>query len=177
MRVGRSGGRAGVTTGDVLIVLAVLSLLFASVYPRLRWRTFQDTVQRAIGDVEAVVGAARAHRAETGAWPSPRPPGVEPAELAAHLPADVSFTSESHTLEWTRWLRVEHPVDPGRDPETDTLPPPPPIVRSAASLTVSSGDEGLLAALLDRYGPTRSFVREGRWTLMVSAPDSEEGGD
>ncbi|MHB1194604.1 MAG: hypothetical protein ACYC6F_16385 [Longimicrobiales bacterium] len=178
----RSAGRGGLTSGDVLLALAGLALVAAIAYPRteraLLWRTVAGTE----ADVETVRAAAAAHRDETGGWPAPAEAGAVPAELARRLPPGFSFQAGSYTLEWSRWEIVD-PAEPA-DPERVVQPPPgafepvlPPTaapvadvevpVETLGAVTVHARDERVLAALLERFGASRSFIRERSWTLVL----------
>ncbi|HSW29892.1 MAG TPA: hypothetical protein VLH75_10460 [Longimicrobiales bacterium] len=175
-----SPGRGGVTSGDVLLALASLALVAALAYPRTERALLWRTVAAAQADVETIRAAAAAFRDDAGGWPAPAEAGKVPAEMAARLPPGFSFESGSYTLEWSRWERVD-PPDPA-DPEGVVQPPPggfepvlpPPAdsevqvpVETLGAVTVHASDERVLAALLERFGPSESFVRERSWTLVL----------
>lgn len=50
----------------------------------------------------------------------------------------------------------------------DSVPPPPPPIVALGAITVVSDDPRILATLLDRFGTSRSFVRESAWTLVLT---------
>lgn len=178
----RPPGRSGPTSGDVLLALAGLALLAAIAYPRMERALMWRTVAGAEADVETVRAAAAAHRDETGGWPAPAEAGKVPAELAVRLPPGFSFQADAYTLEWSRWEMVDlaAPVEPepvlqrppgGFEP---VLPPTAaPVadvevpVETLGAVTVHAGDERVLAALLERFGASRSFIRERSWTLVL----------
>jgi hypothetical protein len=187
--------RGGVTSGDVLLALAVLALVAAMVHPRLERALMRHTAAAAQSDVETIRAAAAAHRNETGAWPASTEAGVVPPELVARLPERFSFKKNAYTLAWERWESVapaaqaERPV-PSEPPEVapaeaaptasePRLPLPADLpaqvevpVEASAAVTVYCPDERVLAALLDRFGAGRSFVRERSWTLVLPARDN-----
>ena len=176
--------RRGVTSGDVLLALASVALVAAIAYPRTERALLWRTVAAAQADVETVRAAAAAYRAEAGGFPAPAEAGAVPAELDGRLPPGFSFLAGSYTLEWDRWETVglaaqaqpaEQPVmeAPPGDFEP-ALPPPADSVREVqvpvetlGAVTVHAQDERVLAALLERYGASHSFVRERSWTLVL----------
>ena len=175
--------RAGVTSGDVLLVVAGLALLAAAAYPRAARAFLGREVAAAQADVETVSGAAAAYRAQAGGWPAPTEAGEVPEELAPHLPPGFSFRSGPYTLEWGRWEALgsvaPRPAEPPpgspdalEPPQADSAAPPPPV-QGLGALTVHADDERILAALLERFGPGRSFVRERSWTLVLPPGERE----
>jgi len=73
---------------------------------------------------------------------------------------------------------VEQAAQPGEGPAPADFQPavPPPEdpgaevqvpVETLGVVTVNSDDGRLLAALLERFGASRSFVRDSSWTLVV----------
>jgi hypothetical protein len=177
-----SPGRRGLTSGNVLLVIAGLTLLAAIAYPRTERALLWRTVAGAEADVETVLAAAAAHRDETGVWPAPAEAGNVPAELAGRLPPGFSFQAAAYTLEWSRWEMVE-PAE-SADPERVVQPPPggfepvlPPTaapvvdvevpVETLGAITVHARDERVLAALLERFGAGRSFIGDRSWMLVL----------
>ena len=172
--------RGAVTSGDVLLALAGLALVAAVVYPRTERALLWRTVAGAQADVETIRAAAAAYRDEVGGWPAPAEAGEVPAELAGRLPAGFSFEAGSYTLEWSRWEMVD-PADPAAQERVIERPPggfdpglPPPAgsevevpVATLGAVTVHAPDERVLAALLERFGASQSFVREHCWTLVL----------
>lgn len=176
--------RAGVATGDVLLILAGMSLLAALAYPEGERALMRRHADQAQAHVEAVGAAAAAFRKERAAWPLPAEIGEVQADLAGYLPEGFSFRTDAFTLKWDRWeaveaLPAEYPELPSEDvagappPAPDSLPAALPIVAIGA-ITVQAEDDRILAALLERFGPSRSFVREGSWTLVLP-PDGGSG--
>jgi hypothetical protein len=175
--------RGGATSGDVLLALAGVALVAALSYPRLERALMWRAAAAARADVEAVSAAAAAFRDEAGGWPPPTEPGVVPPGLAAHLPDGFSFQKDGYILEWGCWESVdpaaqaapeppserETPADPGfrLPPPADGARAPEVPVETLATVTVHASDERLLAALLERFGAGRSFVRERSWTLVL----------
>jgi hypothetical protein len=170
--------RGGVTSSDVLLAVAGVALLAAMAYPRAERALLWRTVAAAQADVEAVRTAAAAYRDEAGRWPAPAEAGVVPGELAGRLSPGFSFQAGPYTLEWGWWEAVDQEAQPVQEvPPVDFQPALPPPVDSVAEaqlpvetwgvVTVHSDDGRLLAALLERFGASQSFVREGSWTLVV----------
>ncbi len=169
--------RAGTTTGNVLIILSILTVGAAMAYPRFQGQRRQERLDEVMETVETVRTAAMRHYAEHRDWPEPAEPGSVPPALGTLLPQDLAFSHGDFTLEWRRWETVQTPPDPVLPevqapimdgPLADTVPPsPPPTVHTIAGLTVHSGNDGILGALLDRYGSGVSFVRDTTWTLMM----------
>ena len=174
--------RAGVAVGDVLVVLSLLCLVFAVTYPRLRRAAYDDRVDAAVAAVEAVRASAQSHFEREGTWPAESPLGTIPAELVDRLPQDFTPVSEEYTMDWNLWHTVS-PPPPVEVDQTDFDPdlaatapvervvvrPEEPVSRlhPLAGIMVHSDDEALLASLLQRYGQTLSFVRDGSWTLIL----------
>ncbi len=170
--------RAGTTTGNFLIILSILTVGAAMAYPRFHGQRLQERLDEVLETVETVRTAAMRYYAEERDWPEPAQPGSIPPALGALLPQGLAFSHGDFTLEWRRWETVQTPPDPvipevqapelDVPPLADTVPPsPPPTVHSIAGLTVHSGNDGILGALLDRYGSGVSFVRDTTWTLMM----------
>ncbi len=182
-------GRGGAAPADALVIISVLVLGFALVLPFFRNRAREQRMSAVTTAVETLRGAATSHLADRGAWPTPARPGVEPPELAGALPTEVLAT-EHFEVGWQRWEVIgrperivveELPVLPEEDLATDSVAPPtpPPAVSTIGAVVVRSSDSTLLAGLLDRYGRTRSFVRDSVWTLVLptrSAPIPLSGG-
>jgi len=179
--------RAGFATGDVLIVLSILSVGAAMVYPRLQERRFRERLDEVMAHVEAVRTGAMEYFTDQRGWPAPAEPGRVPSELASLLPPGFAFTNSGYTFEWRRWETVQAPPDAGLaelpdvpelpelpellnvgEPVVDTTPSTrPPTIRTIAALTVHAGDDAILVELLDFYGSRASFVRDTTWTLMM----------
>lgn len=173
--------RAGLSTGDVLIVLAALTVVLALAYPTLSARAFHADLAETFAQVEAVRTVARAHRLERGSWPASGEPGALPSELAGALGRrDGTGTDGRATLQWTTWEvvdSVEAPPSaeqPPVDAPPETVPPAfLPLVRRVGAIVVHSADERVLAELLSRYGAKASFVRDTTWTLVL--PERADG--
>lgn len=166
------GSRAGATTGDVLIILAVLSLGASILYPITRQRAFEERVAAAVADVESLRSEALRLRDSQGAWPESAPTGELPP--GSDSPG-LNLVRESYTLQWSRWVSVELP-----QPDTSAMPPPDdednpppavpiprPLVSTSGGITVHTAEADLLAELLNRYGASSSFVRDTSWTLVL----------
>jgi hypothetical protein len=176
--------RFGVAAGDVLLVLAGLGLLAALAYPRVERRLMRRHADEARAHVEAVGAAVAAFRKEHSDWPPSGELGEVPPDLAAHLPRGFSFRAGAFALKCDRWEAVEPLPEAEAEPTYEEVlgPAPaelplsgapdstlvlrPPVVAFGA-ITVQAEDDRILAALLERFGPTRSFVRDGAWTLVL----------
>lgn len=171
--------RVGASTGDMLVLLAILTLALAVAYPRLRERAFERQLDGAVSMIEALREASSAFEDQDRQWPAPSPPGVTPPELASTFPTEHDLAAEGYTLEWNRW----ETVDRSRAPESSAPAPSAPTqqdsradsvtsvpttrFRTMGGVTVYSGDSALLAGLLEHYGTSLSFVRDTIWTLMI----------
>lgn len=179
------GSRAGATTGDVLIIMAVLSLGASILYPITRQKAFEERVEAAVADVESLRSEALGLRDSEGAWPESAPTGQLPAGSDA---PGLNLVRESYALQWSRWVSVELP-----QPDTSEMPPPDdednpppavplprPLVSTSGGITVHTAEVELLAELLNRYGASISFVRDTTWTLVLpsaGAPADMRDGD
>lgn len=168
--------RSGASTRDVVLGLAVLSLLAALAHPWIARSRFGSSVDALEADVIAVREGALRYASDRGAWPPESAPGVVPPELATDLPQGFEFQREAWTLDWNRWEAVEvvETTLPAEDVpladdeiETDTVSPPPSTFMTMASVSVHTGDERLLSELLGRFGGEASFVRDSVWTLVL----------
>jgi len=179
---GQASRRSGATTGDALVVASLLFLGFAVVYPRLASARFQQSVDAALADIELLRSAATAYHAQSGVWPDEAPPGTVPAELASSVPADFSLAREGYLVDWSVWELVQDaPADSVEDvlrnvnPSAGLAPPDlevaeepqGPVLEPLAGITLQTEETAILAALLDYFGPTRSFVHGSRWTLVL----------
>jgi hypothetical protein len=186
MRPGRD--RRGLAVGTLALALALCCLILAAAYPRVHRALLDARLATVVSDVEAVVSAARRNVAEGRPWPAGHAPGEVPTEFRVFLPPDFSFTGNGYSLKWERWERVVQPVAigapdiPVAEPTGDVPPPAPPdslaalqpTVAGLGAISLSSDDDRVLAALLDRFGASRSFIHDRSWILIL--PDSA-GGD
>ena len=177
-------------TGDALIGLALIALVLAGLLPTYRARAFDRALGEAVAEVDALVAAAQRRRATTGDWPEARPAGRVPSGAASIFEGDSTMVRDAYTLEWSLLDRVAYVEAPPRPSSSgalfddDEVPTPPQgragdavpdsatvemmaTVRTEGVVMVHSADELLLAELLRRYGPERSFVRDATWTLVV----------
>lgn len=175
--------------GDALIALAVITLILAALLPTYRARAFARIVEEAVTDVETIRAVALRLVSAGGEWPDARPPGRIPAGATGAFD-DTTMVREAYTLEWRLVDRIHYveaaPAPPRSgaffdddevpapeqnqavDPVPDSVAPElVPTVRREGAVVVHSPDELLLARLLRRFGPERSFVRDTTWTLMV----------
>lgn len=161
------------TRADVAIGVALLLLLLAVLRPMLTARGYQSTVMQATEEVDVLRAAALDRRSTSGSWPE-----------------TADFVFDDFTLEWTRLDVIEFVEAPPAsftaiedDEEPDTSVPPSgaigdlppdsvgpemaPSVREVGAIVLRTGNESLLADLLERYGSTVSYVRDSTWTLIV----------
>ncbi len=167
-----TGGRAGGTFGNVLLVIATLSLLAAVMYPAARERAFDERIEAIVSDIELVRGTVEDVREETGSWPpSSAIAGLVPGLLS---PGEAIGSSLGRGLEWRRLESVEVPPPPegveDSVPEEDDelgqeAPTPEPTFFHRGALSLHTTDEEVIGALLDRY--PESFVHDGVWTLLL----------
>lgn len=172
--------RAGASTGDMLIVLALVSLGASLLYPIRKQRAFDDRVEAAVADVESLRSETQRLRDAEGVWPESAPTGELPAGSES---AGLTLVRDTYALEWTRWVSVELP-----QPDTSAIPPPDdednpppevplpqPLVSTSGGITVHTAETALLAELLSRYGATSSFVRDSTWTLVLPRAGAPPG--
>lgn len=180
-----SRGRAGVASGDALLVLAVAALLVAAAYPRWERGAMDKRANAAAAAVDAVLAAAERFRQEEGTWPPGALAGTLPEGLTPYLPLDFSFQGDGYTLRWDRWTMVEGPPpmeiqedDPSFEtsrtapPAPDTTLVPEPILIPLGGIMVRCDDDRVLARLQERFSPEGSFVRSDSWTLVVAGARS-----
>ena len=165
---------------DAFLGLAALALVLSLAWPRVERALLERRVLAAQADVEAVRTAAAALRTARQAWPRSAGPGEIPPDLAGLLPDGFSFRGSGYVLGWERWETVAAPppeptpigfeelLTPPLVPLADSVGPVLPEVGELAGVTVRARDTRLLAALLDRFGSQRSFVRDETWTLVLT---------
>jgi hypothetical protein len=165
----------GAAVADFLLVLAVVGLGAALLYPTWSARALRERIADTIADVDALVAAAQSSRQVQGRWPTPAPPGEPPPELSAGSLAEL-FSRPAYTLGWAAWEvvdSVEAPREEDPQPAPDDLPPASvrprlqPIVRTVGAVTVHTREEALIAGLLDHYGDGMSFVLDTLWMLVL----------
>ncbi|MFQ5537171.1 MAG: hypothetical protein ACE5GJ_06930 [Gemmatimonadota bacterium] len=169
--------RGGFSSGDLLLLVAVLSVLTALAFPYVLQARQTLHATEARRTVSLVHSALLQFRKERGRWPEEDPAGGIPAELRPLLPADALPSSGPYHVEWRRWELVQRPPPP--EPaveEADTVAPPAPWLLPLGLLRLTSGHDPVLAALLEEYGPARSFVRDSTWTLVLPATQSAPPG-
>lgn len=96
-------GRAGFTLVEVVVVVAVVSILARIALPNLQEAAIRARAAAALGDVEVVRTAAANYHARTNDWPAEAPEGVVPTELLAELPEGFAFERGVYRLDWERW--------------------------------------------------------------------------
>ena len=167
--------RRGAATGDVLIFLGTLSVAAALLYPAWSTRDFRTTVATAIADVETLGAAARSVRDNGNRWPTSSAPGEQPPEIYGLDGEGGLFGRLGYTLGWTSWEVVDSvPAPPPPDlapvddaPRGSDAPRMQPLVRRVGAVTVHSGNQALLAELLEHYTDRASFVLDTTWVLVL----------
>ena len=169
--------RSGASVGDILVLLSVLTLGLALVYPRLQDRAFEQQLDGAVSAIETLRAASSAFLNQNLDWPGPSPAGVTPPELVSAFPPEYRLAVEGYALAWNRWEIVDRPkIALPPEPEElsqedspgDSVPTrPTAIFRTMGGLTVYSGNSALLAGLLEHYGTSLSFARDTTWTLVI----------
>ena len=139
---GVRGSEGGFTLVEMVVVVAVVSILTRIALPSVQEAMIRARAAAALGDVEVVRTAAESYHARTNDWPAEAPPGQVPPELAADLPEGFSFDRGDYRLDWDRW----------------SLPsglPASPAPRTLLGVSVATDDELLgnaVAALIGRRG-------------------------
>lgn len=165
--------------GDVALGLAGLSLVAAMAWPWLEHGAFLDRVEIVTAAVEDARTAVLRFREEEGAWPPAAEPGHPPEALAPYLQEAASFRGEGHLLEIAGWEVLQAPsrapdlptgaarsARAREEPLPDSVQVPGPEAVPLVGLRVHAAEEAILAALLQAYGSTHSFVRDTTWTLI-----------
>lgn len=162
----------GATFGDVLLVIAAIGLAAAMLYPGMRARAYERHLEAVVADVETVLEAVERVRADTGAWPERRPAEPVVRSESGALPREAAPT---YRIEWRRLAIADVPepltdaeadVPEGLDDE-DAPAPPEPSLHHLGLVSVHAADDGVLEALLGRWGMDRSFVHDTTWTLVL----------
>lgn len=100
-RVPRRDG--GFTLVELVVVVAVVSILARIALPSLQEAVIRARAAAALGDVDVVRTAAANYHARTSQWPAETATGVVPPELVQDLPDGFSFEREQYQLDWDRW--------------------------------------------------------------------------
>jgi prepilin-type N-terminal cleavage/methylation domain-containing protein len=98
-----TGRAAGFTLVEVILVLAVVSILTRIALPSFQEAATRARATAALGDVEVVRTAAVNYHARTNEWPAEAPAGQVPPELVNDLPEGFSFDRGAYQLDWDRW--------------------------------------------------------------------------
>lgn len=166
----------GVSTADVVVGIALVTVVLALAYPTLKARSFRASVAAMVLDVDALREGAEDYLRASGSWPAPEATGTIPPELTHLFPGDTDLAREQYTLQWSRWEVVDYVEAPPSVEETPVDAPPDtvglammPVVREVGGIILHSSNASLLAELLLRYGTDASFVRDSTWTLLLPA--------
>ena len=92
--------RQGYTLVEVFIVLVILGIL--STVGLFKYVDFRDQAYAAsvAADLTAVKVAAITAWTDSEQWPPDAGPGIEPTQIRAHLPGNVTFVNSDYTLDW-----------------------------------------------------------------------------
>lgn len=168
---GYDGPSGGASFVDVVLVLAVLSVVLAVLYPRWRASVLDERIDAVVGRVDQVVQAAEEARSTSGTWPPTGsevtlPPGTAASEGGGGAEVEA-------VIEWRRMQSVAVPSPPsadaepsgeGTEPGQEALPPAPAFFHRGV-VSVHTTDETLLGALTGRFAG--SFVHDTVWTLLL----------
>jgi hypothetical protein len=162
------------SVGDVLIILSVVSLVAALLYPTLEARSFGRLVTAAVADVDAVSAAARAAREMTGRWPDGARPGTRPPGLVTLPAGDSVFSRPHYALGWSVWDVVDSvPAPPDTGPPPADAPPDTvgprmvPTVHRVGAVSVYAGDSLLLAQLSAHYADAAPLILDTMWLMIL----------
>ena len=123
----RRTNRMRLSSSDLLVALAILSLVSAFFYPTLRSKAFSDRVDSTANEVETLRRAALGVLSQTGAWPTSGEPGRIPLEVSGAFPSDSLLSRDEYTLQWTLWEVVDQVEAPRRSPSFRPTQMPRPI--------------------------------------------------
>jgi prepilin-type N-terminal cleavage/methylation domain-containing protein len=109
----------GFTLVEVVVVVAVVSILTRIALPNFQEAAIRARAAAALGDVDVVRTAAVNYNARTNEWPAEAPAGQVPPELVADLPEGFTFDRGEYLLDWDRWsLPAGLPGETGGRPHT-----------------------------------------------------------
>ena len=100
---GARAERGGFTLVEIVVVVAVVSILARIALPNFEEAVIRARAAAALGDVEVVRTAAANYHARTDQWPAEATPGVVPPELVQDLPEGFAFDRGGYQLDWDRW--------------------------------------------------------------------------
>lgn len=124
----RAARRAGYSLVELLLVLALISLIVAITLPNLQRAIVKARAADAVGDLNVVKVAVLNYQADHSSWPEDRGAGEVPPGLEPYLPDGFGFTDEYYTLDFENWT--------GENP-------------GLIAVTLVTGDDELGLALLD----------------------------
>lgn len=154
MSAPRQDRRRGFTMVEVLVVVAVASILTRLAIPSVQEALLRARATEAVADLRVVEVAARQFNADTGLWPPEANPGEVPPELLPYLPEGFSFAFEGYRLDWEHWIL---PQGLPSDPDADEL--------VGVSLVTDRDDLGLAAAEL--LGPSGWYTVGDHYTRLL----------
>jgi prepilin-type N-terminal cleavage/methylation domain-containing protein len=147
-------GRAGFSLVEVVMVMAVASILARIALPNVQEALTRTRAAAAVADVEVVRVAAAAYYARTNQWPADAPAGVVPEGLGADLPVGFTFDRGEYLLDWERW----------------TLPqglPGTPASTLLLGVSIAAEDEMLGNAVMALMGPQGWYTLGNNATFLV----------
>jgi type II secretory pathway pseudopilin PulG len=91
---------AGFVFVELLVILAIISLLTAIALPKYQEVKKRAVAARAIGALTVVRGAAYAANEATGHWPAGAASGQMPPAMRSYLPNGFQFAEGEFSLAW-----------------------------------------------------------------------------
>lgn len=98
-------GRGGFTLAELLVVMAILSLLAGLAIPNLQRAVLKARAADAIGDLEVIRVAVLQYQADRHEWPPDRNRGQIPPGLEEYLPDGFSFVGDDYIMDYDNWSR------------------------------------------------------------------------
>lgn len=93
--------KAGFSLIELLITMAVISILAGIAVPRLRGAIVKAEAADVLGNMDVVKVAVINYQSDHNAWPPEASPGQIPEGLAEYLPEGFSFTAEDYSLDYS----------------------------------------------------------------------------
>jgi len=98
-------GRGGFTLAELLVVMAILSLLAGLAIPNLQRAILKARAADAIGDLEVIRVAVLQYQGDRHEWPPDRNRGQIPPGLEEYLPDGFSFVGDDYVMDYDNWSR------------------------------------------------------------------------
>jgi prepilin-type N-terminal cleavage/methylation domain-containing protein len=93
----------GFTLVELLLVLAIISILAAVAQPNLHRALVKARATDVVGDLNVIKVAILTYQADQNEWPRDRNRGQIPRGLEEYLPEGFSFRGEDYTLDYDNW--------------------------------------------------------------------------